>query len=252
MNVALQRHTIEKKLRNRGINPDTVDLDSLIDSRLRLPENLRNLEKNLGMSLDEQSRGFRSQKRKAEKRAREIGKKTLKAQAEMAHDRRPGFNQLIDESKRNQRKLKLNRDNYRKWRRNPDKYDLKGIDTLKDKAARTDARIPANRANKLKEMAKKVDSSKTVRYDFVTPTEKKVIAQDFDAMRKSKLKSEPPKTRASELLEGDWRGAVAKQIDQKDNSGTGKFDLDYSGSTKTLDNKKKQVVDSGKKVRNLY
>ena len=51
MNKALQKHILENKLREKGIDPDTVDLEHLIDETLTYNENLKNLEENLNIKL---------------------------------------------------------------------------------------------------------------------------------------------------------------------------------------------------------
>ena len=51
MNKKLQISTISRLLARKGIATDTVDLEALVDENLSLPENIANVEKELGFSL---------------------------------------------------------------------------------------------------------------------------------------------------------------------------------------------------------
>jgi len=53
MNKALQKHIINQLLEKRGIDPQTVDTEALIDSTLELPENLQRISEFLGVPLSE-------------------------------------------------------------------------------------------------------------------------------------------------------------------------------------------------------
>jgi len=49
----LQKKTLEKILREKGIDPQTVDLDALIDPQLSFPENVRKILSELGLQQQE-------------------------------------------------------------------------------------------------------------------------------------------------------------------------------------------------------
>jgi hypothetical protein len=51
MNKGLQKAVISKILKKHGIDPDTVDLEAEIDSKLSLKENLENISKKLGYQV---------------------------------------------------------------------------------------------------------------------------------------------------------------------------------------------------------
>jgi len=51
MNKALQKYVINQLLEKRGIDPQTVDTEALIDSSLELPENLENISEAIGVPL---------------------------------------------------------------------------------------------------------------------------------------------------------------------------------------------------------
>jgi len=51
MNKALQKYVINQLLEKRGIDPQTVDSEALVDSSLELPENIENISKAIGTPL---------------------------------------------------------------------------------------------------------------------------------------------------------------------------------------------------------
>lgn len=51
MNDSLQKHQISKMLENVGVDPDTIDLDHILDSELRLHENIENVENEIGSNV---------------------------------------------------------------------------------------------------------------------------------------------------------------------------------------------------------
>lgn len=52
MNSGLQKHTVNRMLRERGVDPASVDLDARLDSTLHLDENLEELGRELGRDLN--------------------------------------------------------------------------------------------------------------------------------------------------------------------------------------------------------
>ena len=57
--------------------------------------------------------------------------KNLKSKAKAFEHKRSAKSQVMDERKYNKQTLPLTKENFEKWRANPDQYDLQGIDTVK-------------------------------------------------------------------------------------------------------------------------
>lgn len=133
MNSGLQKHMIKKKLRNKGINPDKIDLEAELDSSLTLPENIRNLEEKYGR-LERTGRNHRARQTRAKAQRRDF----VQREAEEINEKRPRWNRRIDESLQAE---KVFRDpserEFEKWRAHPDKYDIEGVDTKKPVEERT-------------------------------------------------------------------------------------------------------------------
>ena len=55
MNKALQIETIKRLLEKNGIDPQTVDIEHLEETDLSLPENIKNIEEQLGINLKEKN-----------------------------------------------------------------------------------------------------------------------------------------------------------------------------------------------------
>lgn len=133
MNVGLQRDVIERRLRSKGYDVSTVDLNSLIDSQLSLPENIASIEQEIRATGDPMSRG----------KARRLQHRSAKREASSRHEKRPDWNQRVDESLqadtvfRNPSERQM-----RKWKRNPDKYDIEGVDTKRPISERQIASPP--------------------------------------------------------------------------------------------------------------
>jgi hypothetical protein len=159
MNLGLQEHTVKKKLRNRGINPDTIDLKAELDSTLSLRENLDNLEEKYG-KLERTGRNFRARREEGQARRRELAQREAKS----THEERPPLNQYIDETKdaektfRDPTERQMN-----KWRNNPNQYDIEGVDTRKNPEAREQVTLPFQRQRDVLYEGSKEDLRKSMR-----------------------------------------------------------------------------------------
>ena len=141
MNTGLQKHTIKKKLRNRGINPDKIDLEAELDSTLSLPENIQNLEEKYGrLERTGRSAGARQEKAKAQRRNQ------VKREAESVHEQRPTLNQYIDQTKDAETTYRdPTQRQMEKWKENPNKYDIEGVDTRTNPSQRPQTDLPFQR-----------------------------------------------------------------------------------------------------------
>jgi len=121
MNKGLQKHQLEKQLKDKGV--DDFDTESHIDESLGLGENLDNLEDQLGMSL-------RDKKPRNAKGGRERQTKAELKQAKMRHESRSETAQLADESKKAETVFTgpLEDGQFEKWAENPNEFDVKGVD----------------------------------------------------------------------------------------------------------------------------
>lgn len=116
MNRGLQSYRIRKALQKKGVASDLVDVEALIDGKLTYSENKRSIVNVFGGN-----KTVDGSKRSAD----------YYASASQAHARRSPRAKQIDE-KRNARKQfdgeSLNKKEYRAWSKNPNRYDITGID----------------------------------------------------------------------------------------------------------------------------
>ena len=115
-NFNFQKINIDKALKLRGINPDTVDTFALIDRNLTLSENFTNI---VG-------------KRKQNPITQSENKINNYLEAQDKFNNFSNKRQFYD-SKVNARKTffqdDLTNKNYSKWKKNPNRFDIEGIDT---------------------------------------------------------------------------------------------------------------------------
>ncbi len=111
MNKNLQIYKLKKELKKYGIEPDTVDLEALVDPTLTYKENKANIFKQLGISPGQKAI-------KKEDEIREIIK-----QAQYYHEQRSERAKAVDEA----RLAKIPEDP-ELWFKYPGKYDLPGVD----------------------------------------------------------------------------------------------------------------------------
>mgnify|MGYP000498308316 CR=1 FL=1 len=114
MNKSLQIYNLKKFLKKHGIEPDLVDLEALVDSKLTYHENKENIKKQLGIS-------DKSTVKPSDLEIQEI-EEAIK-QAQMYHEMRSERAQMMDEKKF----AKLPKDP-EAWFRHPEKYDLPEVD----------------------------------------------------------------------------------------------------------------------------
>jgi hypothetical protein len=114
MNKGLQIHKLKQFLKKHGIDPDLVDLEALVDSKLSYKENKKNIMKQLGISEGIVQKVSEIEFREIEDAIR---------QAQMYHEMRSERSQRMDE----ERKAKIPKDP-EAWFRHPERYDLPQVD----------------------------------------------------------------------------------------------------------------------------
>lgn len=141
MNLALQRHTIEKKLRNKGINPDKIDLEAELDSTLSLPENIQNLEEKYGrLERTGRNAGARQSRAQAQRR------KQAQKEARQFNKQRPEYNRYVDATKDAEKTFADPTERQmKKWKHNPNQYDIKGVDDRQPAERRPQTELPIQR-----------------------------------------------------------------------------------------------------------
>jgi len=134
MPIGMQKLKLKDELKRKGISPDLVDIDALIDSKLSYPENLSNIMKTLGKNrLHTLKSAKTSSHRKAMHQLDSMTLQFEKDQAMHRHQSRSIRSQVMDQSKRARIVIKdkdiiKNPDLLKKWFKNPNQYDVEGID----------------------------------------------------------------------------------------------------------------------------
>jgi hypothetical protein len=112
-------YNVEQRLRDRGFDVDTVDVDSLVDSTLGLDENLDNIEEYLQTNLRQNSFDGRWRSYAYSEEAEEI------------HGDRSRRAQRIDNQKRAEQEFDsgtLTKKEFKLWKKNPNRLDITGVD----------------------------------------------------------------------------------------------------------------------------
>jgi len=125
MNKELQKHTIAERMSAMHVDPDTVDLESMVDSRLSLPENLRRASEKLNVSLSKNSVDKRMRKSSAE----------YFLKAEEIYNDWTTRRQRIDKKFRAENTFDsdtLRKSEFQRWREDPSNYDITRIDATKN------------------------------------------------------------------------------------------------------------------------
>ena len=122
MNKQLQIYTIKRALKRSGINPDTVDVEALVDEDLTLYENSTIIRNEIQMN----------ETHKEDHGTKSIRKLDRFLKAIKVYDKRTKKQKSADFSKRADttfQKSELTRSNYLKWKEKPNRYDIEDIDT---------------------------------------------------------------------------------------------------------------------------
>ena len=164
----------------RGVDPKDLDLEK-IDWSVSY-QNIRGQVKNL---LDKRGvDSFNAEKRRKRKAtmdyAAKKGSEQLKTVANVRHERRDPHSQYVDETKEAERKFgRLTDSAYRKWSKNPNKYDIEGVDGKKQKGRQQP--LPFRRKQKIHDLR-----MSNVEQDLSEPVEEVGLNQGSVAFTDSK------------------------------------------------------------------
>jgi len=135
MPKGMQIYKMKQDLLKMGISPDTVDLEALVDGRITYGENLKNIERKIGISHSRKQTGtFSKAKHKKTLNAQDaMGLAFEKEHAMDRHQRRSLLSVQMDESKKakhtlTDRQILDNHPLLQKWYKQPNRYDIQGID----------------------------------------------------------------------------------------------------------------------------
>jgi hypothetical protein len=132
----------------RGADPKDLDLQR-IDFNTSY-ENIRGQVADLVKKRRGQEASFANERREKRKnmadQAQQYQREMNTELAEQVHNRRSNFSQYVDETRNNSKTFRNPTERQlKKWRRNPGKYDIAGVDTKKEPEARKQATLPFNR-----------------------------------------------------------------------------------------------------------
>lgn len=122
-NKAFQVQAIKRILKQKGIEPDLIDVESYVDESLTLSENARIIQEDYKFIMKEKEPRMET---------RNIKKIDRFLEAVEIFDKKTNRQKLID-SRRNAdvtfNKSDLTDDNFNKWKKHTNRYDIEGIDT---------------------------------------------------------------------------------------------------------------------------
>jgi len=110
-------------LKKQGIDSDLIDLESMVDSSLSLSENARIISEDVKLM---QQTGQINLGTKSPYKVERFLK------AVQIYEKRSNRKQRMDSSKQAKKtfeKSQLTEKNYNKWKKNPNRYDIQGVDT---------------------------------------------------------------------------------------------------------------------------
>lgn len=116
----LQRVKFEGYLKKKGIDSDKVDLFALIDRKLSFNENKRLMNQHLGRNIyPNEVKG-------------KLSSFELFSKAKEVNESRSNRSKFMDLRKRAKNTFypdDISKKDYLKWRKNPSRYDIEGVDT---------------------------------------------------------------------------------------------------------------------------
>lgn len=126
MNQGLQEFQIKRKLEKQGINPDTVDYKSLIDSKLSLSENIQNLKDKNILSEERPDRPKHVRERVSESQIKQAIQHLEENYSEAQAEADTGV------TAKKTFKPPLTEEEFQTYINNPSNYDIEGVDTKDD------------------------------------------------------------------------------------------------------------------------
>lgn len=126
MNKNLQIQRIAHALKQKGFDADLADLEMDVDSTLSMNENFNNI-------MQQYSPGFGTKAMMSRFKPDTMNQNKMQRYMEaerISHSTRPN-SQRMDYARHAKRRFEmsdLNKKNYNKWKRNPNRFDIVGID----------------------------------------------------------------------------------------------------------------------------
>lgn len=226
----------------RGARPKDLDLQridfstSYSNVRKQVEELLKKRQGSSAKFESEKERERKTGMDKQRKHEQSINQEV----AEQRHKRRPKLNQFIDETKNAEKTFPHATDKaVRKWSRNPNKYDIKGVDTRKTKEERTQAQLPFRRKSRIQKMKQGVKQ----KYGSLAISDSSVPNENFERQSriealKDKKVMEFEEDRNKNTLVNKGREAITK-----DRS------LDLKGSNLAKNKDSRSIAEVGKSLR---
>ena len=122
-NKEFQVSVIKKLLKQKGIEPDLIDVGSMVDSSLSLAENARIITEDVKVMINTGE---------IKQETASVRKIDNFLKAARSYERRSLRKKMIDNRKRARHtfeKSELTDKNFSKWENNPNRYDIQGIDS---------------------------------------------------------------------------------------------------------------------------
>jgi hypothetical protein len=228
----------------RGVNPKDLDLE-----KIDFSVSYSNIRSQIQDLLDKRGAEKFGSRKDAERKsqmsyAQKKGSETLKTIASVRHERRPPHNQYTDETKDADRTFgRLTEESFRKWSRNPNKYDIEGVDGKKKQGSQQP--LPFQRNSRIKEM-RIADAEQ----ELGEPEERDLGISDSEKLD-WEIGGAPDlkDSRSSKQVGKDLKGSTSERSSQQSLREGG---FASKSSEKTLDNFSESVSESGKEVSDKW
>lgn len=122
-NKAFQVSAIKRLLKQKGIEPDLVDVDAYVDETLTLSENARIIQEDLKFIMNSKKPSMETQNQKKIDRF---------IQAVDIYEKKTRSQKLMDSRKNAKEtftKSDLTDENFKTWKNQTNRYDIEGVDT---------------------------------------------------------------------------------------------------------------------------
>lgn len=230
----------------RGSSPKDLDLQRVDFSTSY--NNIRNQIKDL---LDKRGNEKFANRRKAEREsemayAKEKESEQLITVARVRHERRPPHSQYVDETKEAETKFgRVTDSSFEKWARNPNKYDIEGVDGKQEKGSQMP--LPLKQESKVKDIRMReveLDTSDGSEVAFKNDAD---IYSDLKASSSDKLDFSD--SRSDSQVKKSVSGTTSERSTQK---GLREQGFASKSSEKTLDSFQDSVEEGGKELSGKF
>ena len=119
MNFSLQKKTLKRMMKKKGVSSDLYDLNARIDKTLNLDENITEINKRSNFKL-----GIKN-------RSANISSAALMLKAQEINDKRSNKAQYMDQKKGAVNTFDgdtLTSKQFKKWKKKPSRFDIYGVD----------------------------------------------------------------------------------------------------------------------------